>query len=194
MKYKQTPSQTIGPFFAHGLTPEQYRYSFTSIAQSNMVDSTVEGEHVIIRGKVFDGEGNAVNDAMLEFWQCNEKGLYVQEEQKPHQAGFMGFARTGTGTREDYSFEVKTIKPASIHGQAPHINVIVFMRGALNHQYTRIYFSDEETLNEHDPILRLVPKDRRRTLFASREEKNGMTIYHFDIHMQGENETVFFDV
>lgn len=194
IKYRQTPSQTIGPFFAHGLTAEQYRYNYSSIAQPVIADASAEGEHIIIKGKVFDGEGNAVNDAMLEFWQCDANGKYSSQEQHPHSMGFRGFGRVGTGTSEDYSFTVKTVKPGAKQGQAPHIDVIVFMRGALNHQYTRIYFSDETQLNEQDPILNLVQDERRDTLIAKREEKQGILIYHFDIHAQGEKETVFFDV
>lgn len=193
-KYRQTPSQTIGPFFAHGLTAEQYRYHFSSIALPTIADATVEGEHLMITGRVFDGEGNPAMDAMLEFWQCDAHGKYTEKEQNPHAPGFRGFGRVGTGSREDCSFELHTIKPGSIDGQAPHIQVILFMRGVLNHQYTRIYFSDEETLNAQDPVLNSVPEERRSTLIAKREEAGGRIIYCFDIHMQGEKETVFFDI
>ena len=194
MKFRQTPSQTIGPFFAHGLTPEQYRYRFTSIAHPIIAGASATGEQILITGKVYDGAGNAVNDAMLEFWQCDAEGNYAEKEQNPDEKGFRGFGRVGTGTREDLSFEVNTIKPGSIDGQAPHINVIIFMRGALNHQYTRIYFSDEAALNETDRTLSLVPASRKQTLIAHRTEEQGRIIYTFDVQMQGEKETVFFDV
>ncbi|MFK7776256.1 MAG: protocatechuate 3,4-dioxygenase subunit alpha [Saprospiraceae bacterium] len=193
-KYKQTPSQTIGPFFAHGLTPEQYRYNFTSIAHPVIADSAAKGEQIIIKGNVFDGDGNTVVDALLEFWQCDTKGKYSREEQNPNETGFKGFGRVGTGMNDQHLYEVKTIKPKGIKGEAPFINVTVFMRGMLNHQFTRIYFSDEKALNAKDSILNLVPKSRRNTLIAKRKEVGGLVIYHFDIHIQGKKETVFFDL
>jgi len=192
-KKRQTPSQTIGPFFAHGLTPEQYGYNFTSIASPVMTDESVEGEHIVIKGKVFDGSENTVSDAMLEFWQCDNEGRYFLKEQNQNTKGFKGFGRVGTGMNDESLYEVKTIKPKSTNGQAPHINVILFMRGMLNHQFTRIYFSDENALNDKDSILNLVPKHRRKTLIATREEGDEV-IYDFDFHIQGKNETVFFDL
>lgn len=193
MKYKQTPSQTIGPFFAHGLTPEQYRYNFTSIAHPVIADTTAEGTQILLTGRVFDGNGDSAVDAMLEFWQCDANGNYAQKEQDPNGTGFKGFGRVGTGMNAQHLYEVRTIKPQALQGQAPHINVILFMRGMLNHQFTRIYFPEEEALNEQDPILNLVPMARRHTLIAKREEKEGVILYRFDIHLQGEMETVFFD-
>lgn len=194
MTHKQTPSQTIGPFFAHGLTAEQYRYHYTSIAHPVIADSSVPGEHIMILGRVFDGEGNSCVDAMLECWQCDAEGRYSDRQQDPKAMGFKGFGRVGTGMNERHQYEIYTIKPASIDGQAPHINLTLFMRGMLNHQFTRIYFSDEVSLNAQDKLLNLVPEDRRQTLIAQRREVKGATVYEFDIHMQGEKETVFFDL
>ena len=172
---KQTPSQTIGPYFAYGLTPEQYGYDFKSWVDGKMVDSNAHTDTIIIRGKVFDGAGNPIDDTMVELWQNDG------EQQL--------FGRYGTGTKPDNSFEFTTIKPKSVKGQAPFINVILFMRGQLLHSYTRIYFSDED-LNDSDETLNTVPKERRNTLIAQKDGNE----YVFDIQMQGEQETVFFQI
>lgn len=188
-KLQQTPSQTIGPFFAYSLTAQQYGYNFNSIVNGSLIIDSAEGEQIFITGNIFDGEGNAIHDAMIELWQADANGNYQNQFKTD---GFKGFGRLGTGTEEDKSFTFKTIKPGSVNNQAPHINVILFMRGSLHVLYTRIYFNDE--LNDHDPILVSVEPQRRDTLIAKRTEKEGKIFYHFDIHMQGEKETVFFDI
>jgi len=175
-KKLQTPSQTIGPFFAYGLTPEQYSYDFNSWFDGNMTGSAPDSNTFSIIGQVFDGEGNTVDDAMIEIWQNDNKT--------------QRFGRYGTGTETDCKFVFQTTKPEPVDGGAPFLTVVLFMRGALLHLYTRIYFSDEEDLNASDEVLQSVPEDRRHTLIA---QKNGQT-YEFNIHMQGEDETVFFDV
>ena len=185
MTKKLTPSQTIGPFFAYGLTPEQYGYDFKEIASGTMIDDTVEGERIVIKGRVLDGKGTPVDDAMIEIYQTDHKGEYVNNT---GNSNFTGFGRFGTGTDPENRFIFSTIKPGSMDGQAPHITFMVFGRGMLNHQYTRLYFSDED--NSTDPVLQLVPRERRHTLIA---EKKGHE-YHFDIVLQGDNETVFFDI
>ena len=171
----QTPSQTIGPYFAYGLTPEQYGYDFKSWVDGKMVDPNTCKDAFTITGKVLDGEGNPINDAMVELWLNDGENRL--------------FGRYGTGTKPDNSFEFTTIKPTSVDGQAPFINVILFMRGQLLHSYTRIYFSDEE-LNAMDETLNAVPEARRKTLIAQKTDRG----YEFDIRMQGEMETVFFQV
>lgn len=193
MRQKQTPSQTIGPFFAHGLTPQQYRYNYTSIAHPVMADASVPGEQILLIGQVYDGAGNSCMDAMLEFWQCDARGKYPKQQQDPRAMGFKGFGRVGTGTNQRHQYELRTIKPGALAGQAPHINVTLFMRGMLNHMFTRIYFSDEAGLNAEDRFLNLVPADRRSTLIAKRLEGAGNAVYEFNIYVQGERETVFFD-
>jgi protocatechuate 3,4-dioxygenase alpha subunit len=175
----QTPSQTVGPFFAYGLTPEQYNYDLKSIIDGNMVNAAIEGDRIIIVGKVIDGEGAPIPDALIEFWQSDIKVL----------------GRQGTGTNPQNQFIFTTIKPvATAEDSAPHINVIIFMRGLLVHAYTRLYFSDEENANAKDSVLQSVPHDRRHTLIAEKKHVNGQTIYELDIYMQGDLETVFFDV
>lgn len=196
MTRKQTPSQTIGPFFAYGLTPEQYDYDLTSIAGPKLASEDQEGARIRIEGQIFDGEGATVGDAMIEIWQADAAGRYAHPaDDRGSNADFTGFGRVGTGTDPQQRFFFETVKPGAVgNGQAPHINVIVFMRGMLNHAYTRIYFSDEAEANAADPMLAAVPAERRGTLIAKRDERDGQTLYRFDIHMQGADETVFFDL
>ena len=190
--WKQTPSQTVGPYFAYGLTARQYNYPQTSIAEGAMAGEDVEGERIRIEGRVLDGDGAPVPDAMIEIWQADAQGRFAHPaDPRGSNAGFTGFGRTGTGTDPKCRFVFDTIKPgAAAEGEAPHLNVIVFMRGLLTHVYTRIYFADEAAANATDPVLSAVPADRRNTLIATRE---GNT-YRLDIHMQGPDETVFFEV
>jgi len=172
----QTPSQTVGPYFAYGLCPEQYGYPFQSILEAQMVDPLQSTETITISGKVYDGEGVIIPDAMLEIWQNDGT----------HKL----YGRCGTGTDPENRFIFHTIKPAAIAGQAPFLSVILFMRGQLIHSYTRLYFSDEQTLNQSDALLSTLPEDRRATLIAQKTDRG----YTFDIHMQGEKETVFLDI
>jgi protocatechuate 3,4-dioxygenase alpha subunit len=173
----QTPSQTVGPYFAYGLTSEQYLYDFKQLVGNQMVSSIENEEAITIMGKVFDGNGDVIPDAMIEIWQNDGKNQL--------------FGRFGTGTDAKNRFVFTTIKPKSIDGQAPYLSVIVFMRGQMIHSYTRIYFSDEHQLNATDEVLNAVPDERKNTLIA---EKKGINKYEFNINMQGENETVFFEI
>lgn len=191
-KLRQTPSQTVGPFFAYGLTARQYGYDYTSIMDGSLVSDDTSAERITIIGNVFDGGGKVIPDAMIELWQADEKGNYRLLPIQKENTGFKGFGRLGTGTDQGNRFCFTTIKPGSVNGQAPHINVILFMRGSLRHLYTRLYFSDEE--NEKDPLFKSVDSNRVQTLIAKRIERNQAIEYHFDIYMQGEKETVFFDV
>jgi protocatechuate 3,4-dioxygenase, alpha subunit len=178
MKYLQTPSQTVGPFFAYGLTPKQYQYDFKEWYNGILVAENAEGGLITIKGQVFDGNGTPIPDALIEFWQEDIKA----------------FGRFGTGTDPQNRFIFQTVKPVSEDGQAPFITVVVFMRGLLVHAFTRLYFSDEMGKNEQDEVLNLVPKNRRNTLIAHKLERNGREEYTFNIVMQGNNETVFFDL
>ena len=185
-KMLQTPSQTVGPYFAYGLTAEQYNYDHTQIANENLLkDKSIKGECITIKGQVLDGSGNFIPDAMIEIWQADADGNY--------DTNFKGFGRQGTGTNNKGNFIFETIKPGSVNGAAPHINVIVFMRGLLSHLYTRIYFSDEVLTNEKDEVLNSVDERRKTTLIAECLEENKAE-YIFNIRMQGDNETVFFDI
>lgn len=192
MSSKQTPSQTVGPYFAYTLTPEQYGYPYKSLAHPKVVDDLTEGERIRLTGQVLDGDGVPIPDAMIEIWQADDKGQYFDPS---NAGGFKGFGRVGTGTNTFNRYWFDTIKPGSIEdGQAPHINMIVFMRGLLSHLYTRVYFSDEISENDKDTILNGIEKKRRETLIAKRQDTPGGVVYLFDIHMQGDRETVFFDV
>ena len=182
-----TPSQTVGPFFAYGITAEQYGYGYTQIANNKLVsDENVNGNRIKITGRVIDGAGDPIPDAVIEIWQGDNKGSYSNPS-------FRGFGRVGTGTSHDNSFEFETIKPGRIGNEASHINVIVLMRGLLTHAFTRIYFSDEEEANQQDPVLNSIAIERRKTLIAQNVHDSHMVRYRFDIHMQGDNETVFFE-
>jgi protocatechuate 3,4-dioxygenase alpha subunit len=191
-----TPSQTVGPFFAPALTPgEQYPWHQPLGNDLNTPDAS--GERIRIEGRVFDGDGALVSDAMIEIWQADAAGRYGHpaDERRPN-ATFTGFGRSATNAEGHFGFS--TIKPGAVPGpdgkpQAPHIAVAVFARGLPRQCYTRIYFADE-TANANDQILSLVPAERRNTLIAKREEKDGRAVYVFDIRLQGGNETVFFDV
>ncbi len=185
----QTPSQTVGPFFALGLTAEQYGYPFTSIAGPDLTGPETVGDRIQVFGQVLDGAGTPVSDALIEIWQADATGNFAG---KGANAGFSGFGRAGTGVHDDNCFVFQTVKPGIIaEGHAPHINVIVFMRGTLNHLFTRIYFPEDAAAHAADPVLTAVPRDRRATLIATADSDRA---YRFDIHMQGAHETVFFDL
>jgi len=195
MTLKQTPSQTVGPYFAYGLCPEQYNFDLKSLFTPTLADHEAAGEHITIVGQVFDGNGAVIGDAMLEFSQVDSQGNFPASRAEATKSGFHGFARVGTGTDPHKRFVVETVKPAATaEDAAPHVNVIVLMRGMLLHTFTRLYFEDEGAANERDAVLASVPAERRHTLIAKREKHAGSTVYRFDVHMQGDNETVFFDL
>lgn len=195
MKLKQTPSQTVGPFFAYGLTPQQYGYPFASLAGGMLATADSIGQRIRIEGRVFDGNGDVIPDAVIEIWQADAQGRYAHPaDPRGSNTGFHGFGRFGTGTDPQQRFLFETIKPGRVDDrQAPHVNVIVLMRGLLVHAFTRLYFSDEAAANAADPVLQSVPAGRRGTLIAGRDDSQGLPVYRFDIHMQGPQETVFFD-
>lgn len=195
MALKETPSQTVGPYFAYGLCPQQYDFDLKSLFTPELAAPETAGEHITLIGNVYDGDGNAVSDAMLEFSQVDAAGHYPASREQVAQSGFRGFARVGTGTDAKQRFIVRTVKPGRARAdEAPHLNVIVTMRGMLTHTFTRIYFDDETAANASDPVLASVPEARRATLIARRSEQAGSIVYRFDIRMQGEDETVFFDL
>ena len=191
----QTPSQTVGPYFAYGLTARQYGYDFASAYVALLAEPQAEGEHIRVMGRVIDGAGKAIPDAMIEIAQLDAKGREVLSDKHAAELHFKGFGRCGTGTDAQSRFIFDTVKPAAGGpGDAPHINVIVTMRGVLVHAFTRIYFDDEAEANAKDRVLQGVPDERRATLIARREVLPAGVAYHFDIHMQGPKETVFFDL
>lgn len=210
--FGQTPSQTVGPFFHYGLPwkggadlversemgarpdlmpPEHY------LLGGSNVTGTPQGEVIAVAGCIYDADGNSMPDAMIEIWQANAAGLYASPDDEredvaldPH---FVGFGRAAIGA--DGIFRFRTIRPGRVPGpgntlQAPHIALSVFGRGLIKRLATRLYFADGEG-NDIDPILALVPEARRRTLIAQRRPNE---TWWLDIHLQGENETVFFDL
>jgi protocatechuate 3,4-dioxygenase alpha subunit len=196
---KQTPSQTIGPFFAHSLTAMESGYPHSQVADANLVGADTQGERIRLTGRVFDGSGEAVDDALIEIWQANANGRFNhpndQRVGRPLDLTFKGFGRSGTGRRGDRRFCFETIKPGAAQaGHAPFISIIVFMRGLLAHAYTRVYFGDEREANTADPVLGHIDPERQPTLIATRQETGTGVEYIFDIHMQGDRETVFFDI
>jgi protocatechuate 3,4-dioxygenase alpha subunit len=176
-------SQTVGPFFNFALTADA--------SLGIMAREGAEGERIQLRFRVVDGNGEpAPADALIELWQADARGRY-QHPADLRAAGadphFCGFGRLETDDAGTCTFE--TVKPGAVEGQAPHINVAVFARGLLKQLCTRVYFEDEP-LNASDPILALVPEHRRATLLANREGHGWL----FEIRLQGDGETVFFDV
>lgn len=191
----QTPSQTVGPYFAYGLASTQYGYDFRSLFGAELAEPRTPGTPILITGRVLDGNLEPIGDAMLEIQHADAQGRRPATPADVAASGFRGFGRMGTGTLPGNRFAFRTIKPgATADGQAPHVDVIVTMRGLLSHAFTRIYFDDEAGANAADPVLATVPADRRATLIARRDPQPGGLVYHFDIHMQGDAETVFFDV
>ncbi|EJL73051.1 protocatechuate 3,4-dioxygenase, alpha subunit [Variovorax sp. CF313] len=193
--YGQTPSQTVGPYFAYGLTATQYGYDFDQPFDAVLALDAAAGQRIRLEGRVIDGDGNPINDALVEISQPDGEGRYPQTPEEARAMGFRAFGRVGTGTAEGNRFVFHTVKPgAQAPGEAPHINVIVLMRGLLLHAFTRVYFSDEAEANAKDAVLQSVPAERRHTLIAERVEQGGAVTYRFDIRMQGTDETAFFDV
>lgn len=190
MDLTPTPSQTVGPFFHLGCTGHA--------SAGSLVTAATKGERIRLTCRVFDGDGAPLPDAMIEIWQANADGRYNHPEDVQERAldpAFIGFGRLATDENGLSVFE--TIKPGRVPGndgalQAPHINVSVFARGVLKRLPTRIYFAGDPA-NAEDPVLALVPEDRRGTLLA-RTESSNPSEWRFDIHLCGENETVFFDV
>ena len=191
-----TPSQTVGPYFKYGLTPGN-DYAWNDAFGNDLVTPDVSGERIRIVGQVFDGDGKVIPDSMMEIWQADAQGRFAdpQDARAAPNAAFKGFGRCGADAKG--SFEFRTIKPGPVPGpggkpQSPHILLAVFARGMTQQAITRIYFEDEAA-NAADPILALVPADRRVTLIAKREQGD-VAIYRFDVHLQGDRETVFFDL
>lgn len=192
-----TPSQTVGPYFAYGLTSNG-RYDWNDAFSNNLVTPDTSGERVRVEGRVFDGDGQPVPDCMLEIWQADAQGRFSdpQDKRALPNSSFKGFGRCGADANGGYAFD--TIKPGTVPDpdgkpQAPHLVLAVFARGMLLQNYSRIYFGGEPA-NATDPVLALVPMDRRATLIAQQANCNGNAVYRLDIHLQGDNEMVFFDV
>lgn len=184
-----TPPQTIGPFFEPALLREDAR-------RNVLVGPRTEGQRIRIEGRVLDGNGELVPDAMIELWQANSHGRYnhpADDRDVPLDRAFSGFGRAGTDNEGQFRFE--TIKPGPVPApgggwQAPHVCLTVFARGLLDHLATRLYFEDEPA-NADDPVLGLLPAERRATLVAQRDTAPDGVVYRMDIVLQGAGETAF---
>ena len=186
---KSLPSQTIGPFFHYSLT--------ANTALGSLSRPECKGERIRIRFRLVDGDVAPIPDGMIEIWQADAAGKYdhpADTQGQAHDPAFCGFGRLSTDATGCCVFE--TIVPGRVPDgrggcQASHLNLTVFARGLLSHLLTRVYFEGDPALAE-DPVLAVVPEDRRHTLLARRDpEQPGQ--WNFEIHLQGENETVFFD-
>jgi len=210
--FGQTPSQTVGPFFHYGLPwkgcadlvgssemgarPELFPVAHYVLAEPAN-GTAPAGEVIEIYGRVIDGNGEPVPDAMIEIWQADADGrclgFDVTRERVPLQPHFRGFGRSSTSETGEYSF--RTVRPGRVPGpgnslQAPHIAISVLGRGLLKRLVTRLYFTNGEGNNE-DAVLSLVPEARRQTLMASSDREQR---WRFDIILQGPGETVFFQL
>lgn len=183
-----TTSQTVGPFF---------RIGFSWLYRDQLAAPGIAGERVEISGRILDGDGVPVPDGIIEIWQANAAGKYAHPEDwqnKTLEPGFLGYGRVPTD--DGGCFRFSTIKPGRVPGpegklQAPHLEISVFTRGLLRRLITRMYFPDEPS-NTEDFALHLVVPARRATLIAKKNEtRTGSLVW--DVRMQGENETVFFD-
>jgi protocatechuate 3,4-dioxygenase alpha subunit len=188
MSMETTSSQTIGPYLHIGLT---------WLITDNIASPGVAGDKVMIEGRMIDGDANPVTDAIVEIWQANAHGRYAHPDDtqdKPLEPAFKGFGRVTTDN--DGFFRFTTIKPGRVRAQgdelqAPHLNVTIFTRGLLKHLITRMYFPNDSA-NDEDPVLQSVPPDRRATLIATPIAGKGNAV-RWDVVLQGNNETVFFD-
>lgn len=194
----ETPSQTAGPYVHIGLALAAAGNPSRELEIWNrMAKPEAPGEHIVLIGQVYDGNGHLVRDSFLELWQADHQGHYdpVFDPEK----AFNGFARTATTFDAGSEWTVQTIKPGVVRNaagvpMAPHINVSLFARGINIHLQTRLYFDDEAEANAVDPVLNLIEQPQRReTLIARRCEVDGKPAYRFDIRIQGDSETVFFD-
>ncbi len=199
----ETPSQTGGPYVHIGLLPKQAGIEvFDNNFNNVLTDKNPQGQRIRLEGQVFDGVGVPLRDVLVEIWQADANGIYPSKadfQDKQADPNFQGWGRAGADFKTGI-WHFDTIKPGSVPGrkgsiQAPHINLIIFARGINMGLNTRVYFEDEKEANAKDPILNSIEwEPRRQTLIAKRSEENGVVVYRFDIRIQGENETVFFDI
>ncbi|MBO6757032.1 MAG: protocatechuate 3,4-dioxygenase subunit alpha [Roseibium sp.] len=200
---RETPSQTAGPYVHIGLAPA---YAGFEIFENNFTNTVagpdVPGERIVIEGCVYDGTGTPLRDVLLESWQADANGHYRHPDDPNHgpaDDGFRGWGRMCSHF-ETGVFSLETIKPGPVPGrngrlQAPHISLWIVARGINIGLQTRLYFGEETDANAADPVLNLIEQEsRRQTLIAQPADGTGTATHRFDIHLQGEKETVFFDV
>ena len=188
-----TPSQTVGPYLTIGLAAADRPGSAVG---PNVVPPGTPGR-IVISGSVVDGDGAGLPDALVETWQADPAGRFASAEgglAASAVPGFIGFGRAATG--QDGGYAIATVKPGRLptgdgRYEAPHLDVSVFARGLLDRVVTRIYFADEEAANATDPVLTSLPEPQRAATLLATPTADG---YRFDVHLQGDRETVFFDV
>lgn len=198
-RLKESPSQTAGPYVHIGLTPNFAEITgvYPDDLGTSMVNDKTKGERITITGRVLDGTGTPLKDALVEIWQADADGLYnsPSEMRGSADANFTGWGRCPSGM-DDGVFRFETIKPGRVpypdgRMQAPHVTLWIVARGINIGLQTRMYFPEEEAANAEDPILgRVEHRIRVGTLIAQKVEGG----YSFDIHLQGDKETVFFDI
>ncbi|WP_027245822.1 protocatechuate 3,4-dioxygenase subunit alpha [Leisingera daeponensis] len=198
---KETPSQTAGPYVHIGLAPGAAGFEiYDQELGWDIAGPNAKGTRIRVEGVVTDGTGSPVKDVLLEAWQANADGIYAHPEHPGEvEDGFRGWGRVITDFETgEWGFD--TVKPGPVMGRsgqmmAPHINLWIVARGINVGLNTRVYFEDEEEANAADPVLGVIEWERRRaTLIARREARDGLAVYRFDIRLQGEDETVFFDI
>lgn len=198
---KETASQTAGPYVHIGLAPGAAGFDiYRQELGWDIAGPNAKGERIRVEGVVIDGTGSPVKDVLLEAWQANAAGNYAHPEGGGDvEDGFRGWGRVITDfATGEWGFD--TVKPGVTAGrnigpQAPHINLWIVARGINVGLNTRAYFDDEAEANAADPVLNIIEWERRRaTLIAKRTERDGQIVYRFDIRLQGEDETVFFDI
>ncbi|UWQ31999.1 protocatechuate 3,4-dioxygenase subunit alpha [Leisingera sp. M527] len=198
---KETPSQTAGPYVHIGLAPGAAGFRiYDQELGWDIASPNAEGERIRVEGMVIDGTGLPVKDVLLEVWQANANGVYAHpEDGGAVEDGFRGWGRV-ISDFETGEWGFGTVKPGPVKGRggqmmAPHINLWIVARGINVGLNTRVYFEDEAEANATDPVLNVIEWERRRaTLIARRSERDGLAIYRFDIRLQGDDETVFFDI
>jgi len=197
---KETPSQTAGPYVHIGLAPGAAGFDiYRQELGWDIAGPNAAGERIRVEGVVIDGTGSPIKDVLLEVWQANADGTYAHPEGGEAEDGFRGWGRVITDFETgEWGFD--TIKPGRVMGRdgqpmAPHINLWIVARGINLGLNTRIYFDDEAAANAEDPVINLIEWERRRaTLIARRTDRDGQIVYRFDIRVQGQDETVFFDI
>jgi protocatechuate 3,4-dioxygenase, alpha subunit len=202
-RLKETASQTAGPYVHIGLIPDTLGFDvYERYFGSTLFGPDTPGERIVIEGRVLDGSGEPLREALVEIWQADAEGRHPAQADGQGRAGetrFRGWGRAGTDF-DTGLFRFETIKPGRValpRGgfSAPHVNFWIVSRGVNIGLHTRMYFSDEGAANAVDPVLGMIhPESRRATLIARRSERGGKPLYAFDIHLQGAAETVFLDI
>ena len=195
---KETASQTAGPYVHIGLAPGAAGFEIFDRELGQVIAGPeAKGARIAITGRVIDGTGAPLKDVLLEIWQANADGIYnsPRDPRGPTEPGFKGWGRAISDFNTG-AFRIETIKPGPVPGrggrmQAPHLNLWIVARGINIGLQTRLYFSDEEAANAADPVLNLIEQTHRRATLIAEKADDG---YHFDIHLQGDRETVFLDV